>query len=287
MKPLSEKSYVDQALKNGKGITWLDDCRIPYESLNDYESCDIKQKSFSGAKSIGTVNKGGETFLGGDIYQPPPFASDFQKGRFPANLLVSDDVLNDGVSGKSVGHNPNIKTIGYGSFGGGTSERVDYKSDTYISDSGSFSRYFDLDKWYINKLPNDVKKTFPFLIVPKASSGEKNEGLDGFEEKKYRGSYNDSSMLGILDEIQNSPRDSHKNVHPTVKPTKLMSYLITLGSRENDLVLDPFIGSGTTAIAARLLSRDFVGFEKNKEYYDICVARIKQYMEQKKLGDFC
>ena len=37
MKPLSEKTYVEQALKNGKGVTWLDDCRIPYESKRDYE----------------------------------------------------------------------------------------------------------------------------------------------------------------------------------------------------------------------------------------------------------
>jgi len=77
-----------------------------------------------------------------------------------------------------------------------------------------------------------------------------------------------------------------KNIHPTVKPTQLMSYLITLGSRENDLILDPFIGSGTTAIASRLLTRNFIGFEKDKEYHKIAEARIKDYMEQMKLGEF-
>ncbi len=76
------------------------------------------------------------------------------------------------------------------------------------------------------------------------------------------------------------------NIHPTVKPTKLMEYLITLGSRENDIILDPFMGSGTTAIASRLLSRRFIGFESNKEYYNLAEARVKDQMEQTKLNIF-
>lgn len=62
-----------------------------------------------------------------------------------------------------------------------------------------------------------------------------------------------------------------------------MSYLITLGSQEKDIVLDPFIGSGTTAIAARQLSRRFIGFEMNKEYHQIAIERIKKHLQQKKL----
>jgi len=70
-------------------------------------------------------------------------------------------------------------------------------------------------------------------------------------------------------------RKPRKNFHPTVKPLKLMSYLITLGSRRNDIVLDPFIGSGTTAIAAKMLGRRYIGFELNEEYHKIAEARIK------------
>ena len=69
------------------------------------------------------------------------------------------------------------------------------------------------------------------------------------------------------------------------EPIQLFSYLITLGSRENDLILDPFIGSGTTAIASRLLNRNFIGFELNKEYYDIANTRINPYIQQKKLDE--
>ena len=63
--------------------------------------------------------------------------------------------------------------------------------------------------------------------------------------------------------------------HPTVKPIRLLSYLITLGSREKDLVLDPFMGSGTTGIACKLLNREFIGCEINKEYFGIAQKRIE------------
>ena len=68
----------------------------------------------------------------------------------------------------------------------------------------------------------------------------------------------------------------HRNSHPTVKPIKLMAYLITLGSREGDIVLDPFMGSGSKGIAAKLLKRHFVGIEMEEEYFKIAEARIKK-----------
>ena len=80
MKPLSEKTYVDQALKNRKGITWLDSVRIPFVNQKDIELATPASPSNSG----GILN-----------WHQGQFHRDNQ-GRFPANLLVSDDVLNDG-----------------------------------------------------------------------------------------------------------------------------------------------------------------------------------------------
>ena len=65
-----------------------------------------------------------------------------------------------------------------------------------------------------------------------------------------------------------------KNIHPTVKPLKLMSWLITLLSRPQDIVLDPFVGSGTTALAAKMLNRRWIGIEKNSEYIEIAQSRL-------------
>jgi site-specific DNA-methyltransferase (adenine-specific) len=70
------------------------------------------------------------------------------------------------------------------------------------------------------------------------------------------------------------------NLHPTVKPIKLMSYLVMLGSREGDLVLDPFVGSGSTLIACKLLKRDYIGIEINEEYYKIALKRLEAWKNE-------
>lgn len=64
------------------------------------------------------------------------------------------------------------------------------------------------------------------------------------------------------------------NIHATVKPTKLMEYLVTLASREGATILDPFMGSGTTGIACKKHNRNFIGIELDKEYFDIATHRI-------------
>ena len=66
-----------------------------------------------------------------------------------------------------------------------------------------------------------------------------------------------------------------KNNHPTTKPVKLMSYIITLFTREGDWVLDPFLGSGTTGVASKLIGRNFVGIEREQEYMDIVRERCE------------
>lgn len=185
MKPLSEKSFTDQALANGKGVTWLDNCRV--------------------------------------------------NGRFPANLLVSDSAL-----------------------------------------GGDYSRYFSLDKWF--------DTTFPFLIIPKASKAEKNRGLDQWIPKDMRffkshngGGEPIGTSLTYPDGTKR-PINKMQNFHPTVKPIKLMSYLIMLGSRPNDIVLDPFVGSGTTCISAQLLKRQWIGIESNPDYVKIARTKIKSFL---------
>jgi len=66
------------------------------------------------------------------------------------------------------------------------------------------------------------------------------------------------------------------NSHPTVKPLELMKYLVKLVSPpEKGIILDPFLGSGTTGIACKNLSRNFIGIEKDPEYFKIAQQRIK------------
>jgi len=274
MKPLSERTYVDQALENRKGVTWLDDARVPFERS------DIPQDF--GHKTQNPQPMDWEKPLTMEKWSP-------QNGRFPANLLVSDNALNDGTTHTS-GKNPPVRTkiVNSTIYGGGKGLEFEPtgKVETFYGDSGSFSRYFDLDKWWekkLGELPESVQRTFPFLIVAKASKSERNEGLEHLSEKgtslAYR-SIRTNRGAGYEEESK------AKNVHPTVKPLKLMSYLITLGSRPNDVVLDPFIGSGTTALAARMLGRRYVGVELNVDYVRIARARLATFQFKRHKGVF-
>lgn len=68
----------------------------------------------------------------------------------------------------------------------------------------------------------------------------------------------------------------NSSLHPTQKPVALMEYLINTYTNEGDLVLDNCIGSGTTAVAAMHTRRSFIGFEKEKEFYNIALKRIEE-----------
>ena len=66
------------------------------------------------------------------------------------------------------------------------------------------------------------------------------------------------------------------NLHPTQKPLTLIRRLVLASTELGGVVLDPFIGSGTTAVAALMEKRHFIGFETNKEYFDIAQGRIDE-----------
>ena len=286
MKPITEKTTIEQAMKNGKGITWLDDCRIPYKNEDDQSESQNKQSD----------NRGGFHGENTGVYSSgEQIGYDKPDGRFAANLIVQDDVLNDGVKRSKGKHTDS----GSGS-GGIWQESTGKPAGRTYGDEGSFSRFYDLDSWWksqIHKLPESVQKTFPFMIVAKASKTEKNKGLEHLPKKKS------SSMPGRrnAEDMSNSKIDhdvtgrfvtEKQNVHPTVKPIELMSYLITLGSRENDVVVDPFVGSGTTCIAAKMLDRKYIGIEKEKDYAIIAKTRLddaespNQPSEKNKSKDF-
>jgi site-specific DNA-methyltransferase (adenine-specific) len=282
MKPLEEKTYVDQALKNGHGCTWLDDAKIPYESNCRLKKGNSYQGNRNGTNVPSIFNKG----------EGINYDYELPKGRFPANVLCEDDVLDDGVERKSGAVLTHYKRSGASNLGktfkirDRTGEFADWKSN-----SGGYSRYFSLDAWFaerIKHLPKEAQKTFPWLIVPKASKSEKNRSCEELEKKesnrtnqnwkcskcnKYQLSSN-GDICKCKNPEWSKPKSS--NHHPTCKPLKLMSWLITLASREGDIVLDPFCGSGTTCIAAKMLGRQYISIELEKKYYDIARLRINE-----------
>ena len=320
MKPLDQKGYVDQALHNGKGITWLDSCRIPFAGMNDEDEEHYKkakgdkenyskergwdkwgeEETYERVSAFGdpdqSETKDGRNLWGKkatkkvkitkrqprsdhNVFKQSGFKSEENDtaeasplGRFAANLLVSDDVLNDGKSRKTGNLTPymnnrdNVNT--YGEYKG-------VINVNHVGDEGSFSRYYSLDEWWkfrMSRLPEEIQRTFPFLVVPKASKSEKNAGCDGLPKGPPPGSGRRKPAKGRSSAL-GEPRSNH---HPTVKPIDLMSYLVVLGSRKNDVVLDPFSGSGTTGIACVFSERNYILIEREKEYFKIMEARIKK-----------
>jgi hypothetical protein len=115
-----------------------------------------------------------------------------------------------------------------------------------------------------------------FFYCAKASKRDRDEGCEGMEEK---------SAAECVDRVEgsagmNSPRagagrtSGSRNHHPTVKPTDLMRYLCRLVTPPDGLVLDPFMGSGSTGKAAALEGFSFIGIEREAEYVAIAQARI-------------
>lgn len=83
-----------------------------------------------------------------------------------------------------------------------------------------------------------------------------------------QGALNSSNMLKVKVEAFD------RGYHVAQKPLNLMKLLIDLVTQENQIVLDPFAGSGTTLLAARELNRRFIGFEKNSKIYDVAINRL-------------
>jgi site-specific DNA-methyltransferase (adenine-specific) len=119
---------------------------------------------------------------------------------------------------------------------------------------------------------------------------EKGTPYGGFKGEKGIGEiYGDNLKSEHRDNPEGSryPRSvqyfqGDKGLHPTQKPVALMEYLVKTYSKENDVVLDFTMGSGTTGLACFNTGRNFIGIEKEKVYYDIAEKRIEEAKKNKK-----
>jgi len=175
-----------------------------------------------------------------------------EEGRFPANIILDEEAgqVLDEQSGTTDYSKKKDGKPGGKTFGGSAMKATE---GYWPKDKGGASRFF---------------------YQAKVGKKERNMGLDGFEE---------------VDESKNKAYDveggrkskyelsTKKNNHPTVKPVSLMAYLCRLVTPPNGIVLDPFMGSGSTGIAARLEGFKFCGMEQDKSYFDIAEARIENF----------
>ena len=106
-------------------------------------------------------------------------------------------------------------------------------------------------------------------IVKSDSCFVRNKNLNKDGSRIYK-TYEYKTKTNLLD----FSRDSNK-LHPTQKPIQLMEDLIKVNSNEGDVVLDCFMGSGTTGAAAKNTKRNFIGIELDKNYFEIAKNRIE------------
>ena len=120
-----------------------------------------------------------------------------------------------------------------------------------------------------------------YFYCAKTSKDERNFGLHG----RPQGQYSSDGREKKIENAFQRNKSVSANTHPTVKPVELMRYLVRLVTPKGGLVLDPFMGSGSTGMGAREEDFRFVGIEKEEEYYEIAKARIKNVKPQLKLFD--
>jgi len=255
-KPLSEKSVVDNVLKHRTGGINIDECRV--------EGNDAKY---------------------------PDTNPDFRdQGR--------QSKENMGIDKLSFGQTENVKR-----------KKVVRKSrnenGVWTDDNSGMksegSEYADADPRgrFPSNIMHDgsdsIKELFEdksrYFYCAKTSKAERNQGLNNLPTKKA------SSMPGRrnADDMKDSKIDNDvtgrfvtekKNIHPTVKPIKLMKYLCRLITPKGGTVLDPFMGSGSTGMAAKEENFEFVGIEKEEEYFNIASARIESVETKSTLEGF-
>ena len=186
------------------------------------------------------------------------------EGRFPANVMHdgSDVVKDIFPNSKGFVSNGDAKV---GETSKGAIPPLRRGNATSYGDDGSAARYF---------------------YCPKTSKSERNVGLDNFTAKPMAWGNQAKAELkrGNLD-FKGNQGDGSKhnkvemrlNTHPTVKPVELMKYLCRLVTPKGGVVLDPFMGSGSTGMAAKDEGFDFIGIEKDEEYFKICESRIVRF----------
>jgi len=251
-KPMTEKTIADNVLKWGTGGINIDACRIPLKDGDEWNRSTTYKTDMRGGNYGNMENQ--------KMYSLPPQENN-PKGRFSANLIVSDDMLNDGeiTASKKIPEGTPSDLGKYGIY----RNYEPFIEERGYDDSGSKSRYFDLDAW---------AKHHGFLQVPKASPNEREAGAIGEKDiQKSKFNLNNGEKDERFDGGNVRPR---VNVHPTVKPVKLMAYLIELGCPKDGIVLDPFVGSGTTCIAAKAVNKKYIGIEINEEYHKLAEDRV-------------
>lgn len=239
-KPLEKGlTLAANVLKYGTGAINVDASRISPESDEALTELNRPNKR-PGAGASGFMTSTGREFTP-------------SQGRWPANIIFDEEaaaILDEQSGITTSSGNTNSKGGFNKDYVGGNSDHSNKVTTTLDRGSGGASRFF---------------------YVAKASKSERNAGLEGMP-KKSAPKFDGGDFIRGND--NNAKDQTSSNFHPTVKPIKLMQYLIKLVTPPNGTILDPFMGSGSTGVAAKSLGFEFIGCEMSPEYFEIASKRI-------------
>ncbi|EAI8168508.1 site-specific DNA-methyltransferase [Campylobacter coli] len=160
-------------------------------------------------------------------------------------------------------------------------------------------KYFNEDDFYC--LINDLKKVFSSVKNSDTIKNYLEKGIRILELNKNKhsitcriskkvdrniGTIDKYKEGSTLSSIITEKREHYTMEHPTQKPIKLLEKLVLLATNENDTILDPFMGSGSTGVACMLKKRNFIGCEIDKEYFEIAERRLKSTQDTLKQSLF-
>ncbi|MFZ6813566.1 DNA-methyltransferase [Undibacterium sp. Rencai35W] len=252
--------------KHGTGALNIDDCRIhtgeslragagsTFDKMHQYENRKGEASKDRRYSSVGST----------DYAMLPGVRGGDPLGRWPANIIHdgSDEVLANfpdaqGQQGRVSGSEPTANGFsGAVKFGG------------MIGRIGSSEPRIELNK-----------SAARFFYCAKASRTDRNFGCDSLPQS-VGGMVSNTSNQHITRRDDGYQPRPQGNIHPTVKPTDLMAYLCRLVTPSGGVVLDPFMGSGSTGKAAMREGFRFIGIEMDSSYLDIASARISNEIEQ-------
>lgn len=234
-------TIAQNILEWGTGAMNIDGCRVEFVSENDKKESTTKNQheDFGTEPMTNNTVYGDYSMVKPTNYNPP--------GRWPANFIHdgSDEVLELFPNSKGGAYPSKRGQAVSTSFASGQETEGGFRK---MGDDGSAARFF---------------------YCAKASTAERNAGLNGLPKKKA------DTRSDVAAGIWKDMSAAHQNHHPTVKPVTLMRYLVRLVTPPDGTVLDPFLGSGTTAVAAICEGVKWIGFEMNPEYANIAERRAE------------
>lgn len=257
-KPLAHDAYIDNVMEHGTGALNVDDCRVGWGP--------------EGPPKIGTPGWGGPSKM---VSAPIPGQEGTRRprtepsdgGRWPANVILSH---HDGCTEQACA--PDCAVAG-----------VDHQSGVTKS-SASEKKYTPRKRGSVAMTTNSGSIGGEGSLVSSFSYGDEGGASRYFYTAKAqsneRWSYCKKCQLGFQHSVDNFAEhaEHRKQVvsHPTQKPVDLMRYLIQLVTQKGGVVLDPYAGTGTTAIAAKQLGYHYVTCELDADYAKIAQTRLTQ-----------